>query len=154
MYAWHKLIAVILPSDRRAQTILISGLISNIAFYRCQMRLMISVRMIIKLKALGCIVQPLQIWQQNPLTQDLILAVNVSAKQFHKDDFVEQVLATIARRNIDPTHLKLELPESMLIKNISDIITKMAILSKKGISFSLDHFGTGYLSLQYLKITS
>ncbi|MFT6898515.1 MAG: diguanylate cyclase (GGDEF)-like protein/PAS domain S-box-containing protein [Paraglaciecola sp.] len=94
----------------------------------------------------------LKIWQQNPLKRDLVLAVNVSAMQFHQDDFVEQVLATIARHDIDPTRLKLELTESMLVKNISDIITKMETLRKRGVSFSLDDFGTGYSSLQYLKI--
>ena len=90
-------------------------------------------------------------WQQNPLTQHLIIAVNVSAKQFHHDDFVEQVLATIARHDINATRLKLELTESMLVANISDIIIKMDALSKTGIQFSLDDFGTGYSSLQYLK---
>jgi diguanylate cyclase (GGDEF)-like protein/PAS domain S-box-containing protein len=93
----------------------------------------------------------LNTWQQNPLTQHLVLAVNVSTKQFHQDNFVEQVLATIARHDINPVRLKLELTESILVRNISDIITKMTALSKIGISFSLDDFGTGYSSLQYLK---
>ena len=93
----------------------------------------------------------LKAWQCNPLTQDLMLAVNVSAKQFRQNDFVEQVLATIARHDINPTRLKLELTESMLVDNINDIITKMDALSKIGILFSLDDFGTGYSSLQYLK---
>ena len=93
----------------------------------------------------------LKAWQRNPLTQDLILAVNVSAKQFRQSDFVEQVLATIALHDINPTRLKLELTESMLVANINDIITKMDALSKIGIHFSLDDFGTGYSSLQYLK---
>jgi diguanylate cyclase (GGDEF)-like protein/PAS domain S-box-containing protein len=93
----------------------------------------------------------LKIWQQNPLTQHLIIAVNVSAKQFHQDDFVEQVLATMARHDINPTRLKLELTESILVENINDIINKMNALSKIGVCFSLDDFGTGYSSLQYLK---
>jgi diguanylate cyclase (GGDEF)-like protein/PAS domain S-box-containing protein len=90
-------------------------------------------------------------WQQNPPTQDLVLAVNVSAKQFHQEDFVEQVKATLQRHEINPARLKLELTESMLVDNISDIITKMNMLSEIGIRFSLDDFGTGYSSLQYLK---
>ena len=93
----------------------------------------------------------LKIWQQNSLTRDLVLAVNVSAMQFHQDDFVEHVLTTVARYDINPRRLKLELTESILIKNISGIISKMEALSKIGISFSLDDFGTGYSSLQYLK---
>src|SRR5450830_1078256 len=93
----------------------------------------------------------LKIWQQNLLTKDLVLAVNVSAKQFHQEDFVEQVLATTQRHGINSTCLKLELTESMLVDNINDIIIKMDALSKIGIQFSLDDFGTGYSSLQYLK---
>jgi len=93
----------------------------------------------------------LKIWQQNPLTQDLVIAVNVSAKQFHQVDFIENVQASLQRHNINPKRLKLELTESMLVKNINDIIAKMSALKKIGISFSLDDFGTGYSSLQYLK---
>ncbi|MDO7596134.1 MAG: EAL domain-containing protein [Pseudomonadota bacterium] len=93
----------------------------------------------------------LAIWQQNPLTQDLILAVNVSAKQFNIDDFVEQVRTTIAQHIINPSRLKLELTEGILVANINDIITKMDELIEIGIRFSLDDFGTGYSSLQYLK---
>lgn len=95
----------------------------------------------------------LKIWQQNPLTCDLVLAVNVSAVQFHQDDFVEHILTTVAHYDINPTRLKLELTESILIKNMSmsSIISKMQALSKIGIRFSLDDFGTGYSSLQYLK---
>jgi len=93
----------------------------------------------------------LSAWQQNPRTQDLVLAVNVSAKQFRQDNFVEQMLATIERHSINPTRLKLELTESMLVNNINDLIDKMNVLSNIGISFSLDDFGTGYSSLQYLK---
>ena len=93
----------------------------------------------------------LKIWQQTALTQDLVLAVNVSAKQFSQVDFVEQVLATIQRHDIKPAQLKLELTESMLVDNINDIIRKMGAISEIGIHFSLDDFGTGYSSLQYLK---
>jgi len=94
----------------------------------------------------------LKIWQQDPLTCDIVLAVNVSAKQFHQIDFVEQVLATMHRHGTNPARLKLELTESMLIDNINDIIAKMTALNKVGIHFSLDDFGTGYSSLQYLKM--
>jgi EAL domain-containing protein (putative c-di-GMP-specific phosphodiesterase class I) len=93
----------------------------------------------------------LKAWQHNPLTQNLLLAVNVSAKQFHQDNFVEQVLTTIVHHDIKPIRLKLELIESIVVSNINDIISKMNVLSKIGVHFSLDDFGTSYSSLQYLK---
>jgi diguanylate cyclase (GGDEF)-like protein/PAS domain S-box-containing protein len=93
----------------------------------------------------------LKAWESNLSTRHLVLAVNVSAKQFHQHDFVEQVLTVLQQTGADPTNLKLELTESMLVKNIEAIITKMNILKSKGVKFSLDDFGTGFSSLSYLK---
>jgi EAL domain-containing protein (putative c-di-GMP-specific phosphodiesterase class I) len=94
----------------------------------------------------------LKSWQQDPLTRDIVLAVNVSVRQLHQVHFVEQVLDTLQRHGTNPGRLKLELTESMLVENINDIIGKMNALTKVGIRFSLDDFGTGYSSLQYLKM--
>jgi len=93
----------------------------------------------------------LKIWQQDVLTSDLTLSVNVSAKQFHQADFILQVTTTVQQHNINPALLKLELTESLLLNDIEDTITKMKTLAGIGIQFSLDDFGTGYSSLQYLK---
>ncbi len=93
----------------------------------------------------------LKIWQQDVLTQDLSIAVNVSAKQFHQEDFMEQVQATVLHHGIQPDKLRLELTESMLLDNVEDIIIRMKVLNEVGIRFELDDFGTGYSSLQYLK---
>src|SRR5450756_723270 len=93
----------------------------------------------------------LKAWEQDALTRDLILAVNVSAKQFHQADFVAQVQAAIQRLGINPMRLKLELTEGMLLENIEETIATMNALKEIGVQFSLDDFGTGYSSLQYLK---
>ncbi len=93
----------------------------------------------------------LKAWQQDELTRDLVLAVNVSAKQFHQDDFAAQVRASVQRHSINPMLLKVELTESMLLENIELTIEIMNSLNEIGIQLSLDDFGTGYSSLQYLK---
>ncbi|MEK7811401.1 MAG: bifunctional diguanylate cyclase/phosphodiesterase, partial [Pseudomonadota bacterium] len=90
-------------------------------------------------------------WEHSASTRDLVLAVNVSAKQFSQSDFVTQVWAAVQRNAINPWKLKLELTESMLHENIEDTIATMNDLKAIGIQFSLDDFGTGYSSLQYLK---
>jgi len=90
-------------------------------------------------------------WQQDALTKDLVLAVNVSAKQFHQTEFVSDVITIIQRHAINPMLLKLELTESMLLENIEGTIVTMNTLKEVGVRFSLDDFGTGYSSLQYLK---
>ena len=95
----------------------------------------------------------LALWATEPEMAHLTLAVNVSARQFHQPDFVAQVLEIIERSGANPQRLKLELTESLLVKNVQEIIEKMNALkiNAKGICFSLDDFGTGYSSLNYLK---
>jgi diguanylate cyclase (GGDEF)-like protein/PAS domain S-box-containing protein len=93
----------------------------------------------------------LKIWQLSSHTRHFDLAINVSAKQFRQADFVEHVFRCVKHHEIDPSHLKLELTEGMLVEDIEDVIKTMSVLKDLGIKFSLDDFGTGYSSLQYLK---
>ncbi|MBB1075016.1 EAL domain-containing protein [Rhodoferax sp. 4810] len=90
-------------------------------------------------------------WTANPQTAHWTMAVNVSALQFSRDDFVDSVVSVIHHSGVDAHKLKLELTESMLIGDVQDAIVKMSQLKALGVSFSLDDFGTGYSSLIYLK---
>lgn len=89
-------------------------------------------------------------WEAQAQTRDLQLAVNVSARQFIQANFVSLVEQTIQRHAINPTRLKLELTESMVLGNVTDAICKMNTLRNIGVQFSMDDFGTGYSSLAYL----
>lgn len=90
-------------------------------------------------------------WQDDELTRNLTLAVNVSAKQFHKSDFVTQVQRVLLNSGAKPSQLKLELTESTMLGNVEDTINKMQEIEMLDVTFSMDDFGTGYSSLQYLK---
>jgi diguanylate cyclase (GGDEF)-like protein len=90
-------------------------------------------------------------WKGDMLTQNLTLAINVSAKQLHQTNFVEQVKTTLRQYKFEPGRLKFELTESVLLKNVENTILVMSMLAEIGVKFSLDDFGTGYSSLQYLK---
>lgn len=90
-------------------------------------------------------------WSTQPTLAHLTIAVNVSARQFHQPDFVDQVVSTLQSTGARPDRLKLELTESLLVDNVDQVIEKMSALKTKGVSFSLDDFGTGYSSLSYLK---
>jgi diguanylate cyclase (GGDEF)-like protein/PAS domain S-box-containing protein len=90
-------------------------------------------------------------WQHALPTRELVLAVNVSATQFHQADFVDRVRTAVQKNRIDPARLKLELTESLLLRDIDDTIATMSALNEIGVQFSLDDFGTGYSSLQYLR---
>ncbi len=89
-------------------------------------------------------------WESNPLTRELSLAVNVSARQFRQPGFVRQVSEEIEQNTINPSRLKLELTESTVLENVADTIAKMHALKLIGVRFSMDDFGTGYSSLAYL----
>jgi len=92
----------------------------------------------------------LKLWAEDPQTQHLQLAVNISAHQFHETDFVEQICELLSRYTIKPNRLKLELTETLLLEKVDDTINKMNELKNIGVSFSMDDFGTGYSSLAYL----
>ncbi|MBK9160455.1 MAG: PAS domain S-box protein [Nitrosomonadales bacterium] len=90
-------------------------------------------------------------WENDPLTRDLKLAVNVSARQFRRTDFVDLVREALDNSGANPLYLKLELTESLLLDDLDDVVEKISTLKEIGIGFALDDFGTGYSSLQYLK---
>ncbi len=89
-------------------------------------------------------------WSESPLRSHMVLAVNVSARQFRQPDFVEKVQAALTDSGAMATRLKLELTESLVLEDIEDAIKKMRALKRIGIGFSMDDFGTGYSSLSYL----
>jgi diguanylate cyclase (GGDEF)-like protein len=93
----------------------------------------------------------LQTWSKDPALCHLSIAVNVSARQFREKDFVLQVVNTVSHFGIDPTKLKLEITESMVLDNVESTIQTMLQLRSVGLRFSMDDFGTGYSSLSYLK---
>ncbi|MCB5185997.1 EAL domain-containing protein [Methylobacillus gramineus] len=95
--------------------------------------------------------QQLKLWETRPGLNSLQLAVNVSARQFRHADFVDDVLKILETTGANPSLLKLELTESVVLDNIADAIEKMNALRTTGVRFAMDDFGTGYSSLAYLK---
>jgi diguanylate cyclase (GGDEF)-like protein/PAS domain S-box-containing protein len=78
------------------------------------------------------------------------IAVNVSALQFKHNGFTADVARTIARHDITPHCLVLELTESLIMEDSERAIGTMHHLSSLGVRIALDDFGTGYSSLSYL----
>ncbi len=79
------------------------------------------------------------------------IAINVSAKQLIQHDFENIVLNTIEENNISPSHLVLELTESLLVENIEHSIELLSNFKSFNIDCAIDDFGTGYSSLTYLQ---
>ncbi len=90
-------------------------------------------------------------WQGNPQLAGIRLAVNVSARQFRKEGFVEELRELLRETGADPRRIKLELTESLLLQDVDGIIAIMQALRGMGIGLALDDFGTGYSSLGYLR---
>jgi len=90
-------------------------------------------------------------WQRWPDTASLTLSVNVSASQFTEPDFVPMLQQIFEETGVQPSGLKLELTESLVVSDFTHTAHTMTTLKERGISFSLDDFGTGYSSLAYLR---
>jgi len=83
--------------------------------------------------------------------ESLILAVNLSARQFKDNDLVASIAAILNEIEYPPELLELEITESLLMENMDEVTNTLNILSDQGIRISMDDFGTGYSSLSYLK---
>lgn len=79
------------------------------------------------------------------------LAVNVSARQFTANGFVEVVERALEESGIEPDRLELELTESVFMGDSEATDATFAALKKLGVRLALDDFGTGYSSLSYLR---
>jgi diguanylate cyclase (GGDEF)-like protein len=85
-------------------------------------------------------------WPGKPLT----ISVNLSAKQFAQPDLIGQVKRILAKTGLAAEYVKLEITESVVMKN-AEIATAMLMqLCALGVHLSIDDFGTGYSSLSYL----
>lgn len=94
--------------------------------------------------------QQLFLWSLDECRSAWTVAVNVSARQLQQKDFVNQVKAALQKHHANPYRLKLEITESMLQVNVDKTIEAMKALREMGVRFSLDDFGTGFSSLNYL----
>lgn len=81
----------------------------------------------------------------------LILSLNVSAIQYKQQNFIPHLLRVMEKYQVSPSEIELEITESVLIDDFSEMIEKLLELKDYGIKISLDDFGTGYSSLSYLK---
>lgn len=89
-------------------------------------------------------------WSKNAATKELSVAVNVSARQFYREDFVSEVAKVLERSAVDPRLLKLEITETLMLQDLIDARAKVQLLREIGVRTSIDDFGKGYSSLSYL----
>ncbi|MCW2598723.1 MAG: hypothetical protein JWM02_552 [Frankiales bacterium] len=80
----------------------------------------------------------------------LTVAVNVSPRHLHEEDFIASVLGTLSRHRLPPAALVLEVTESLLLDDDHQVLGVLELLRTSGVGLALDDFGTGYSSLSRL----
>ena len=95
-------------------------------------------------------VQQMKRWMDSGL-EPMIIAVNLSAVQFHHPHLPELVTQILEEAKLPPQYLELELTEGVAMGDPLGAIAVMDVLHQRGIRMSIDDFGTGYSSLSYLK---
>ncbi len=82
---------------------------------------------------------------------EMLVAVNVSAKQLRQKNFVDTVATVLEETGLPPRLLEIELTESCVMQNPEQAIAILNGLKDMGVKLAMDDFGTGYSSLSYLK---
>jgi len=89
---------------------------------------------------------------QNAGYPSLRVAVNISARQFNQPrEFAKSIGRILSNSGLEPSHLELEMTESVLLHNADENIAVLKRLGTLGTRIAVDDFGTGYSSLSYLK---
>lgn len=93
----------------------------------------------------------LHAWHQEfPDQRGLKVSVNLSGKQFIQTDLVEKIADILQETGLEPSTLKLEITEGVVMDNAEMAIKMLKKIKDLGITLSIDDFGTGYSSLSYL----
>ncbi len=93
----------------------------------------------------------IEAWRRRRSPLPGYLSINLSPKQLRYNGFFEQTMERIAQSGIDPSRIKFEITESVLIEENERTKELIDRFTKAGIGFMIDDFGTGYSSLSYLK---
>ncbi len=94
----------------------------------------------------------MRIWNQQFASQRMFtVAVNISARQFDQKDLVSGIEEILRETALEPHNLKLELTESMTMRDEERAIEIFRELQSLGVRLCMDDFGTGYSSFRYLR---
>jgi len=94
--------------------------------------------------------QQIKIWQTEKIPIDCV-SVNLSPRQFLQSDLFDQITGVLNETGLDPATLKLEITESLVMKDVDRVAAILRKIRRLGVTVSIDDFGTGYSSLSFLK---
>jgi EAL domain-containing protein (putative c-di-GMP-specific phosphodiesterase class I) len=90
-------------------------------------------------------------WRREHPGLRLTVAVNISGRELHEHNIVEDVRVALEETRIDPDALVLEITESVLMQETPMVLERLRQLKALGVQLAIDDFGTGYSSLSYLQ---
>ncbi len=90
-------------------------------------------------------------WNDRHPTTPIVMAVNLSARQFQQPDLCERVAQVLARTGLAPQLLTLEITETVVMDDTEATLATLHALKRLRVRLAIDDFGTGYSSLSYLK---
>ena len=95
--------------------------------------------------------QKMASWHREfPSIQPMSINVNLSGRQFLQPDLVDKIQQILEETRLDPSWLRLEITESMIMEDADSAVRKLLQLRSTGVQLHLDDFGTGYSSLSHL----
>lgn len=89
-------------------------------------------------------------WQEQGFSP-LRMSVNISARQFQEPKFIKLVAGILKETDLDPQWLELEITESIAMENGDAVVEMLNHFKALGVRISIDDFGTGFSSLNYLR---
>jgi diguanylate cyclase (GGDEF)-like protein len=91
-----------------------------------------------------------RVWQGSSLP-GLRIAVNLSVLHFQDADLPRSIAGLLREIGLEPRHLDLEITESAAMQNLEQTVATLTALRRLGVRISMDDFGTGQASLNYLR---
>jgi diguanylate cyclase (GGDEF)-like protein/PAS domain S-box-containing protein len=85
-----------------------------------------------------------------PEARAMFLAINLSAREFRRPDLVEYITSTLESYGLQPSALRLEISEAIMVAEPLSTLEKLRRLKQRGVMLAIDDFGSGYSSLSYL----
>jgi EAL domain-containing protein (putative c-di-GMP-specific phosphodiesterase class I)/GGDEF domain-containing protein len=88
---------------------------------------------------------------QGVLGDDGFVSVNLSGRTLDREDTADRALSALARAELPPSHLQLEITETALVERTDIANATLLRMRAAGAQVAIDDFGSGYCSLAYLQ---
>ncbi len=95
--------------------------------------------------------QQISHWQTLPYFDGMVTAINVSVRQLGTSEFREKLVESMTKHAIKPEHVEIEVTETATFDDHNVFFSELDKIHELGVKISIDDFGTGHSSLDYLR---